>query len=640
MTHLFLLTIGPVQSFIAQARKAHDLYAGSRMLSELCRAGIKQAKVQWGNDCIISPNANAASIPNRFWAKITTNDTTGIMEDKGEAVENAVKAEWSKFADNALGKLERPEGFDRQIADQLDIQWLFVPVENGDYNSAFSTMNDQLAGIKNLRPFGQLPEKGRKCIVDGERNVKFYRKNREESGKPAHEKLFQEANEVTVQEYDDGSLAYKHLQPGEGLSAVSFAKRKYLSSGTEFDSTAKIALYDLLFSPVNGKKLEDDEVLKSYQQFFTDHFDEQLLYEDNLTVKYFDKHGLFPKLVKGKTEQEAKELLAPKVNEAAKMLQSIKDKVKTEYDDKPFTKYYALIKFDGDKMGKWLSGDKGFLKPGSTGKLNLEQFHQDFTKAVSNFAKTVEEQLEKPKGRTVFAGGEDFLGFINLHHLFPVMHWLRELFKDKVNGALRENTSDYSIAEGAELNMSAGVVIAHYKEPLSEVLKAANEVEKQAKESGRNCFVIRAMRHAGGDTTCQLSWYLDNDQSSTHVLSRIMKELESEKPDEGFSSNFIAQTMKSMKAMQFEPPRTLMAKELSRTLVRSCKLQKKPSESADAFWDRKKQAIDYMWQNLRMLLENIAPGEFDEVLPAPKKPDYVNMTSLLSIFDFITRKTR
>ncbi|NTW88345.1 MAG: hypothetical protein HGB26_04300 [Desulfobulbaceae bacterium] len=32
--YLFLFTIGPVQSFIAQARKTRDLYAGSAILLE------------------------------------------------------------------------------------------------------------------------------------------------------------------------------------------------------------------------------------------------------------------------------------------------------------------------------------------------------------------------------------------------------------------------------------------------------------------------------------------------------------------------------------------------------------------------------------------------------------------------------
>lgn len=42
-SYLFLFTIGPVQSFIAQARKTRDLYAGSKILGGLSTflSGIK-----------------------------------------------------------------------------------------------------------------------------------------------------------------------------------------------------------------------------------------------------------------------------------------------------------------------------------------------------------------------------------------------------------------------------------------------------------------------------------------------------------------------------------------------------------------------------------------------------------------------
>ena len=42
--YLFLFTIGPVQGFIAQARKTRDLYAGSAILGEIISAAIDQTK--------------------------------------------------------------------------------------------------------------------------------------------------------------------------------------------------------------------------------------------------------------------------------------------------------------------------------------------------------------------------------------------------------------------------------------------------------------------------------------------------------------------------------------------------------------------------------------------------------------------
>src|ERR1700730_9387858 len=39
--HLLLVTIGPIQEFIAQARRTRDLWFGSHLLSELSRAAAK-----------------------------------------------------------------------------------------------------------------------------------------------------------------------------------------------------------------------------------------------------------------------------------------------------------------------------------------------------------------------------------------------------------------------------------------------------------------------------------------------------------------------------------------------------------------------------------------------------------------------
>jgi len=38
--YLFLFTISPVQSFIAQARKTKDLYDGSKLLTDLIKVAI------------------------------------------------------------------------------------------------------------------------------------------------------------------------------------------------------------------------------------------------------------------------------------------------------------------------------------------------------------------------------------------------------------------------------------------------------------------------------------------------------------------------------------------------------------------------------------------------------------------------
>src|SRR5690606_16923889 len=53
---LFLLTIGPVQDYIAQARKTQDLYWGSYILSYLTWKAIERVVEVFGPDSIIFPD--------------------------------------------------------------------------------------------------------------------------------------------------------------------------------------------------------------------------------------------------------------------------------------------------------------------------------------------------------------------------------------------------------------------------------------------------------------------------------------------------------------------------------------------------------------------------------------------------------
>ena len=102
---LFLFTIGPVQSFISQARKAQDFYMGSFMLSYFTFIAMEEVIEKYGPSSIIYPdlykqplmdwylknkgiepkNFNPdhiilPTIPNRFVAIIGTTDKNKIEE--------------------------------------------------------------------------------------------------------------------------------------------------------------------------------------------------------------------------------------------------------------------------------------------------------------------------------------------------------------------------------------------------------------------------------------------------------------------------------------------------------------------------------------------------------------------------------
>ena len=196
MTHLFLFTIGPVQSFIAQARKTRDLYAGSRLLSELVLTGM-DVFVKYGGE-VIFPKSRSTSQPNRFLGRIDEdklkekelNGAKLTLRKLGKHIEKEVESQWQNVAKNSVAVLGTPDGFDEQIKNALETFWAFHPIDKNNYREAYRGIERTLGAIKNARPASQYHyqkengqliygERGRKCSLDGERNVKFYRLQKE-----------------------------------------------------------------------------------------------------------------------------------------------------------------------------------------------------------------------------------------------------------------------------------------------------------------------------------------------------------------------------------------------------------------------------------------------------------------------------
>lgn len=514
-TYLFLFTIGPVQSFIAQARKTQDLFGGSRLLSELCREAIDFSQQKGVNVIFPLPNKKADSIPNRFVGTISINQ--GIdLQQIGEAIEAHVKQAFWGIAQqhsNACNPNEL-KGWKEQIENHLDVQWLFYEIENNDYANAYEEATQWLEAIKNTRIFKQNPESGRKCSLDGERNVKFYRPTEDEKDEKwlLKEKLFQKEDEVCIIR-DRMGVPLSILQHGEGLSAVSFIKRAF-KNGVNFPSTAAIAMMETI-DRVWKKGVIGVNTLRAFRSEFGTDFDEQLYFEENLTSTYLRKNG-YRKLLE---ERGKLDNIEKSYEQLRKYLKDCNLK---------FQKYYALILFDGDRMGKIVGGK--YL----TDKSKTQVFQSSLSTLLTDFATWASNYLNNPKGKTVYAGGDDFLGFINLNHLFEVMQMLRDRFDVDVNQKLKEQFSEV-LGQDEEYNdfnftFSAGVVIAHYKDPLGFVLKKAREMEKLAKDQGgRDAFALSVMKRSGETHETIFKW------DFLPKLETILEELR----EEHFSDTFI-----------------------------------------------------------------------------------------------------
>jgi CRISPR-associated protein Cmr2 len=609
--YLFLFTIGPVQSFIAQARKTHDLYAGSHILSELAKAGLKAATNNLEN-YIFPSDPSANSIPNRFLCIIETNNPIS----HGKMVEAAVRKEWERIAQKVLD-FESIKGVKQQIDAHLEIYWAFLPVklDFSDYKVQYDHLERLLGAVKNVRSFTQfnyqmdeegnaiLGEKGRKCSLDGERNVKFYRLNeKEQETGVLKTKLFMSPNEVKFFETqppahinEEDKIYWRVLDVGEGLSAVSMVKRqlklpKRLNQKQDYLSTAEIALkyqmeqlskdkdkadlyecYKNLFSKDFARacmQLFSKGILKKVElneKLFLTEFNTQFVFEDNLTTK--------------------------KVPHAEQLC--IATQVQKNLKSDLSQRYYAMIDFDGDHMGKWLSGSK-IEEP----EKNLKTFHGALSKQLACFAKAAETIVDE-YGQTVYAGGDDFLGFLNLNYLFRAMTALRNKFKELVNDKLQK----LGYLNG-ELSFSAGVCIAHYKEPLSMVLSKANLAQKAAKsdkKGDRNAFCIVASKHSGENHETYFRWGADckNVSHLEYIVNQLITE-------NSYSNTFIKNLTLEFSRLTDNQGKlandTLLKAETDRLVKRSNLFKRDyKTETKDVFDARKQKGNEDLKNNVMAL---------------------------------------
>ena len=574
--HLFLFTITPVQSFVMQARKAQDFHAGSRILSGLTKSALEEARNISKNCEVVFPNENIESMPNRFMAIVESDNIKKFGENLKEHVEDKFK----KIMDDSLSKFLKPKNYEEQIKNHLFITWAAMPFDrNKDvYAKKYKEVEALLGGAKNIRMFQQSDdsETGRKCSLCGERNALFvYDKG----------KFYTQDDAVDIK-----NVSPYLLNRNEGLCGICAGKRFY-GPTQSFDSTADIAL------------LHTFEKLQSLKFVLPGKYDPQAIL---IPLNESDKDGY--------TNEDLSD--SGEVANAKKIRDYIDEHNKIHKENKILmTPYYALMAFDGDSMGETLGGKN--LKDG----VKLIDFQKALSEKLGAFAENVKNIVEKKtekRGRVVFAGGEDFLGFVNLNYLLSTMKDLREKFDDDVNEPLKKYLKD-----GEKLSFSAGVVIAHFKMPLSTVIKMTREMEKLAKQrDGKDAFSVAVMKHSGEINSCTLPWNFKGS-SMCDSISFLVNKMQEEKLSNTFikvlETEFtpIIDRKGRSDVRSFEP---MLMVEMERTLAR-------------AIHDEKTKIKD--------LTEKITKS-LKAIVDASKEGTYINTNnffSTLHIVDFLHRKT-
>ncbi|QUI23985.1 hypothetical protein HZI73_17525 [Vallitalea pronyensis] len=220
------------------------------------------------------------------------------------------------------------------------------------------------------------------------------------------------------------------------------------------------------------------------------------------------------------------------------------------------SRHYAVVKADIDNLGKWMSGH--YLEKGPS---NYKEYQEELSSKISAFAKQIQDDLAKRNQNQreilpIYIGGDDILIFCNICQLNYVLQTIRtnvERLNDNFSFVKNQDFSFYK----NELTVSTSIVIAHYKIPLSNVLKLASTqldmVKKRytSRKAMKDGLVFTYITASRTETTCyckgqeeqeelfDLISLFENGQLSKRFVYLVSEQL---KKYEQVSSNLIDDT--------------------------------------------------------------------------------------------------
>jgi CRISPR-associated protein Cmr2 len=174
--YVLAIAIGPVQEFIASARRTRDLWFGSYVLSEISKATAKFLLDEGAEMIFPAPihpekdlcQDSELNVANKILALVPSNKDPKIL---AEGAEKSARKRWIEFGEKTkklAGEAIRKDIWDDQVDDVIEFYYAWTPVKN-NYKEARERVERILAGRKALRDF--IPAKGKagipKSSLDG-----------------------------------------------------------------------------------------------------------------------------------------------------------------------------------------------------------------------------------------------------------------------------------------------------------------------------------------------------------------------------------------------------------------------------------------------------------------------------------------
>ncbi len=495
MKYLFLVSIGPVQAFIASARRTRDLWFGSWLLSELSKAATQEIVNASAGNSLIFPAPHDEKLLQPDSPLNVANKIVALIDDSpqqlGETVRQAINNRLHIIRDEAfkeIGNFNQEAAY-KQIDDLVEYLWVALPLEGNNYAATRKNLEALMAARKNTRDFHRIEwgSNAPKSSIDGQLESVIPEDLYRRRGDSADEQ--QRKIQALYDNYNAG--------PAERLSGVDLLKRRGNPGGeAHFLSTSHIAALpflkrlEKLENPAQAKELFDKyiakirDIAKSQKQVpmidvipnrYSPHsilgkYDGSLLFEERLVDVVANTTGFEP-------AKEALRAFYKHVDESLGKARPIP--------------YYAILLADGDSMGQAIDEQSKHEK--GAGK------HREISQALDGFAGDVREIVEKHTGALVYAGGDDVLAFMPLHAVLACAKELAEEFAKRL--------APFTYNKNKSPTLSVGIAVVHHLDQLREALNLARSAENQAKGvPGKSALAIKVSKRSGEERAVAGKW--------------------------------------------------------------------------------------------------------------------------------------
>jgi len=487
--YLLAIAIGPVQDFIAAARRTRDLWYGSKLLSDVSKAVAEQLKEEGVE--LIFPSAESLkkdsgddniNIANQIVAlarNIDADKIQALAKKAKEAAHNYWHSQVKQAQDIAHEKngddLIDSEIWLHQRNDVLELYAAWVPLENDE---KYTKQRERLMALLNARKHTRnfRPGQGfvgvRKSLLDGAR----------ESVLPK-EKLTQNQIEACYRLGIKVTSAH-YCEP---LDLTGVVKRAH-GSKMGFPSVARIAA-DSWIRKLEGLKTKEGQYIleelckeaEKIQKYLISRIDvikhpHYRNFPFDGTLFYLDR---YPSIL----------IEADEANN--KTLEGFRQRLaELIHNDEP-SPYLAIISADGDRMGEVLKNHA------------ILEDHQAISRQLAAFSSQARQCVEKHFGACIYAGGDDVLALVPLNQALPCARALHSVF----DRALRDYCSSQNPA-----TLSVGIAVGHFMESLHDLRELAKEAEHCAKGDERNGLSIIFQPRGGNRYVWRESWSRSPDQ--------------------------------------------------------------------------------------------------------------------------------